>query len=451
MGEIENKEIENKEIIDFVLNSTKEEIFENVEDIHPADFLDALESYDGDPTAIVRRLPDAYVALLVEQADDDEKYDLYSLFPETRREHILSEMSSDELVDLLGIVDDDIREQIMQKLNKEDAAEVKELLRYGEETAGGIMATEFISIREGMTVSQTIEYLRQEAPNSETPYYIYVLDEAEKLRGVVSLRDLITTDSGEYIKNIMNEKVLSVPVDMDQEEVGLFFEKYGYMVVPVVDAEDVMLGIITADDIVGIITEEHTQDMYRMAGLDEDESVDSSVFDSIKSRLPWLLVNMVTAIIASSMVRIFEGTLAQVVALATFMPIVAGMGGNAGAQSLTLIVRSIALGELSMENAKHVLIKELKVGFINGIVIGLLMAVLGYIFEGNFYFALVIGLALFLNLLVASISGYFVPVTLKKLNIDPALASSIFVTTFTDTLGFFFFLGLATMMMAKLL
>ncbi|MDO4719485.1 MAG: magnesium transporter [Peptostreptococcaceae bacterium] len=451
MGEIENKEIENKEIIDFVLNSTKEEIFENVEDIHPADFLDALESYEGDPTAIVRRLPDAYVALLVEQADDDEKYDLYSLFPEARREHILSEMSSDELVDLLGIVDDEIREQIMQKLNKEDAAEVKELLRYGEETAGGIMATEFISIREGMTVSQTIEYLRQEAPNSETPYYIYVLDEAEKLRGVVSLRDLITTDSGEYIKNIMNEKVLSVPVDMDQEEVGLFFEKYGYMVVPVVDAEDVMLGIITADDIVGVITEEHTQDMYRMAGLDEDESVDSSVLDSIKSRLPWLLVNMATAIIASSMVRIFEGTLAQVVALATFMPIVAGMGGNAGAQSLTLIVRSIALGELSMENAKHVLIKELKVGFINGIVIGLLMAVLGYIFEGNFYFSLVIGLALFLNLLVASISGYFVPVTLKKLNIDPALASSIFVTTFTDTLGFFFFLGLATMMMAKLL
>lgn len=450
MNPEENKNERNK-IIDYILNSTREEIFENVEDIHPADFLEALEAYEGDRTAILRMLPDAYIALLVEQADDDEKYDLFSFFSETRKGHILSEMSSDELVDLIGIVDEDIREQIIQKLNKEDAAEVQELLSYGEETAGGIMATEFISIQEEMTVAATIDFLRKEAPNSETPYYIYVLDENEVLKGVVSLRDLITTSSDEQIKNIMNEKVLSVPVDMDQEEVSLFFEKYGYMVVPVVDAEGVMLGIITADDIVGIITEEHTQDMYRMAGLDEDEDVDSSVLDSIKSRLPWLLVNMVTAIIASSMVKLFEGTLAQVVALATFMPIVAGMGGNAGAQSLTLIVRSIALGELSVENARKVLFKELQVGLINGLVIGLIMAVLGYLFERNIYLSLVVGLALFLNLVVAAVSGYFVPVTLKKVNVDPALASSIFVTTFTDTLGFFFFLGLATVMMSKLL
>lgn len=439
------------EIIDFVLNATREEIFENVEDIHPADFLEALEKYEEDPTAILRRLPDAYIALLVDQAEDDEKYDLFSFFSETRKEHILSEMSSDELVDLLGIVDEEIKEQIIQKLDIEDAAEVQELLSYGEETAGGIMATEFISIKEEMTVSQTIDFLRQEAPNSETPYYIYVLDEHEILRGVVSLRDIITTESAEHIKNIMNEKVLSVPVDMDQEEVGLLFEKYGYMVIPVVDPEGVMLGIITADDILAVISEEHTQDMYRMAGLDEDEDVDSSILDSIKSRLPWLLVNLLTAIIASSMVRLFESTLAQVVALATFMPIVAGMGGNAGAQSLTLIVRSIALGELSVDNAKKVLFKELKVGLINGIAIGLIMGILGYLFDGNIYLALVIGVALFLNMVVAAISGYFVPVTLKKLNIDPALASSIFVTTFTDTLGFFFFLGLATLMMSKLL
>lgn len=439
------------EIIDFVLNSTREEIFESIEDVHPADFLEALDAYEGDRSAILRRLPDAYIALLVEQAEDDEKYDIFCFFPEARKEHILSEMSSDELVDFLGIVDEHIKEQIIQKLNKEDAAEVKELLSYGEETAGGIMATEFISIREDMSVSETISFLRKEAPNSETPYYIYVLDDAEVLKGVVSLRDLITTDAAELIKNIMNEKVLSVPVDMDQEEVGHVFEKYGYMVIPVIDDAGVMLGIITADDILAVITDEHTQDMYRMAGLDEDEDVDSSVLDSIKSRLPWLLVNLITAVIASSMVKLFEGTLEQIVALATFMPIVAGMGGNAGAQSLTLIVRSIALGELSMDNAGKVLAKGLQVGFINGLAIGLIMAILGYLFEGNIYLAFVIGMALFLNLIVAAISGYFVPVTLKKLHVDPALASSIFVTTFTDTLGFFFFLGLATIMMSKIL
>ena len=439
------------QILEFILESPFETILEQIDEIHPVDFLEALGEFDDDPLIILEKLPDEYVALLLDYAEDDEKFNLLSLFSKNRQAQIISEMSSDELVDLLGTLDEDEQNEIITNMNTEEVEEVKTLLSYDPESAGGIMATEFISIKETDTVNETINYLRTMAPDSETPYYIYVVDDLDVLKGVVPLRQIIVSTPDTLIKDIMIENIISAPVDMDQEEVSHIFEKYGFMAIPVVDHNGEILGIITVDDVMEIMKEEYTEDMFRLAGLDEEEKVAGTVIGAIKSRLPWLLVNLVTATLAAKTVSLFENTIAQIVALATFMPMVAGMGGNAGSQTLTLIIRGIAIGEISYENQTGILKKEIAIGIINGLCLGLVVGVLGYFWVGSLAFGFVIGTAMLLNLIVATISGYLVPILLKKVGIDPALASAVFVTTVTDVLGFFFFLGLATIMLQYLI
>ena len=439
------------QILEFILESPFETILEQIDEIHPVDFLEALGEFDDDPLIILEKLPDEYVALLLDYAEDDEKFNLLSLFSKNRQAQIISEMSSDELVDLLGTLDEDEQNEIITNMNTEEVEEVKTLLSYDPESAGGIMATEFISIKETDTVNETINYLRTMAPDSETPYYIYVVDDLNVLKGVVPLRQIIVSTPDTLIKDIMIENIISAPVDMDQEEVSHIFEKYGFMAIPVVDHNGEILGIITVDDVMEIMKEEYTEDMFRLAGLDEEEKVAGTVIGAIKSRLPWLLVNLVTATLAAKTVSLFENTIAQIVALATFMPMVAGMGGNAGSQTLTLIIRGIAIGEISYENQADILKKEIAIGIINGLCLGLVVGVLGYFWVGSLAFGFVIGTAMLLNLIVATISGYLVPILLKKVGIDPALASAVFVTTVTDVLGFFFFLGLATIMLQYLI
>lgn len=439
------------QILEFILESPFETILEQIDEIHPVDFLEALGEFDDDPLIILEKLPDEYVALLLDYAEDDEKFNLLSLFSKNRQAQIISEMSSDELVDLLGTLDEDEQNEIITNMNTEEVEEVKALLSYDPESAGGIMATEFISIKETDTVNETINYLRTMAPDSETPYYIYVVDDLDVLKGVVPLRQIIVSTPDTLIKDIMIENIISAPVDMDQEEVSHIFDKYGFMAIPVVDHNGEILGIITVDDVMEIMKEEYTEDMFRLAGLDEEEKVAGTVIGAIKSRLPWLLVNLVTATLAAKTVSLFENTIAQIVALATFMPMVAGMGGNAGSQTLTLIIRGIAIGEISYENQADILKKEIAIGIINGLCLGLVVGVLGYFWVGSLAFGFVIGTAMLLNLIVATISGYLVPVLLKKVGIDPALASAVFVTTVTDVLGFFFFLGLATVMLQYLI
>ncbi len=442
---MKNIELNATEIIQLLRVADEEQMVLFLEEVHPADVLDAIHMYAEDPTALLQRLPEQFLASIIDEAEDDEKYELLTLFSKKQQMDIVDEMSSDELVDLLGAIDEQEQDSIIVNMDAEDAAEVRELLSYEPETAGGIMATEFLSLKEEMTVQETLTYLQKEAPDAETFYYIYVLDKDGVLKGVVSLRDMIKSAFETRLGDIMKENVVSVPVDMDQEAIGRMFEKYGYFIIPVVNAGNQMLGVITVDDVMEILIDEDTEDLYRLAGLQESEKVDGGVWASVKSRLPWLIVNLFTAILAASTVSLFEDTIAKVVALAAFMPIVAGMGGNAGTQTLTLIVRGIALDEVRPENARKILKKEIGVGILNGVVLGSAVAFLGYIWEGSYVFGLVIGVAMLLNLIMATLAGYFVPLTLKKLNIDPALASAVFVTTVTDVLGFFFFLGLATL------
>lgn len=445
------KELNEKDLLEKLLNYTQEELEEKIEDIHPADVLDLLHDNEDDFFKILKRLPDWFIAAILEEEDDEEKYEILKKFSENKQKKILGEMSSDELTDLVGVLDEEEIKDVLKKINEEDRKDVYKLLSYEPDTAGGIMATEFVSIRENKTIEKTLKYLQKEAPDAESAYYLYVINKENVLKGVVSLRDIVCNDFDTKISEITNTNVISVPYYMDQEEVASKFEKYGFMTMPVVDENNKILGIVTVDDIVEVMQEETTEDIHRLGGVDEEEKVDGFLRDSVKSRLPWLIVNLITAILAASVVGAFEGTISQVVTLATFMPIVAGMGGNAGTQSLTIVVRGIALGELDKDNGMRIFIKELLVGLVTGIVIGAIIAVLGFIWERNFVFGIVIGVAMILNMMVATMSGFIVPVILKKLKVDPALASAVFVTTVTDVLGFFFFLGLATMFISYLI
>lgn len=444
------RKITQAELLDILLNKSKKDIEAIIDTIHPADILDILHEDKDIAQTILNKLPYEMIADIVEYEDDEDKYELLKQFSDFKQKKILEEMSSDEITDLIGELDEEEVEDVLGKMNKEDRKDVKNLMKYDPDTAGGIMSTEFINIHSNNTVRKTLEFL-QTNTDEETTYYLYVTDKDMTLKGVVSLREIVTSPFDTQILDITNPNVIAVHLEDDQEEVAHVFEKYSFVMMPVVDNLNHLLGVITFDDIMDVIQEENTEDIHHLGGVGKEEKVDSTLFESSKSRLPWLIVNLATAVLAAFVVSIFEGTIAQVVSLATIMPIVTGMGGNAGTQSLTIVVRGLSLGELTKENAKRILLKELGVGIVSGLVIGVIIALGAMMFEGNPVFGIVTGLAMFLNMILANIAGYFIPVVLEKLHVDPALASGVFVTTVTDVLGFFFFLGLATMALPYLL
>ena len=421
-----------------LIDSNTNELQQYLEDLHPADILEVLRDRDLNKLEVMEKLPTRLLADVFEEMEEEEKEDFLNLFPEPAQYKIVDEMTSDEIADLLANFEPKRITRFLANIGKEAAEDVKELLTYEDDTAGGLMASEFVAINETMNVKETLKYLQIAVLDVESAYYLYVLDKDDILKGIVSLRELVISTFDTKIGDIMNENVKSVPLEMDQEEVAALFEKYGFQAVPVTDEKGKMLGIITVDDIIEVVREEATEDILRLAGVNEGEIIDGSTFASVKSRLPWLSVNLVTAILAGATVGLFSDTIDKVVILAAFNPIIAGMGGNAGTQSLTLIVRGIALGEFTKENAKKVFRKELLVGLFNGLAIGALIAVIGMLWSHKPVFGIVVGISMLANMCVATIVGYLVPVALKKLKIDPALASAVFVTTFTDVCGVLF-------------
>ncbi len=444
------RKITNEELKQLLLRGNEAEIKAVITDIHPVVILDLIHENEESAYALLAHLSDEVIAEVVEEEDDEDKYELLKLFSDVKQKHILEVMSKDEVTDLLGELEDEEQQELLAKLDNEDRQDVKELMSYPKECAGGLMTTEFISIRAKNTVYQTLEYLQRNT-DAEMAYYLYVTDRQNVLKGVVSLRDIVSSNFDTNMLEITNPNVISVQYDEDQEAVWKQFEKYGFVMMPVVDEEHHMLGVITVDDIMDVIQEETTEDINRLGQVGKEERIDSQLFESLKSRLPWLVINLFTAVLAAAVISCFEGTISQVVSLATIMPIVTGMGGNAGTQSLTIVVRGLSLGELTKENAMKILAKEIGVGLFSGVVIGLFIAIGAMLFEQNPIFGLVTGVAMFLNMILATIAGYFIPVILEKCNVDPALASGVFVTTVTDVLGFLFFLGLATIALPYLL
>jgi magnesium transporter len=358
---------------------------------------------------------------------------------------LAQEIPSDDAAPLIDRLHDDLRLAVLELIRPKPGGGVSELLEYEEQTAGRLMNPNVFALAEELTAGEAITAL-QAARDVEMVFYLYVVDERRHLVGVVSLRRLLLVSPDTPLKRIMTTDVYSARVDTDQEEVARMVASYNLLAVPVVDAENKLAGVVTVDDVIDVIKDEATEDVYRLAGVSKDDGVLTPPGESLRRRLPWLLVNLVTAFLAAMVVGLFQGTIEKVVALAVFMPIVAGMGGNAATQTLAVVVRGIALGELTWANARQAVFKEGLVGIGNGLGAGAVGALGVIVFtpDHNWVLGLILMAAMVLNMFVAATAGTLIPLGLRAAKVDPALASSVFITTFTDVFGFFSFLGLGT-------
>ena len=363
---------------------------------------------------------------------------------------LAQEIPSDDAAALVGQLPEELSAVVLEMIRPKPGGGVTELLEYEEKTAGRLMDPNVFALSEDLTAGEAITAL-QTSRDVEMVFYLYVVDARRHLVGVVSLRRLLLVAPDTPLKRIMTTDVYSARVDTDQGEVAREVASYNLLAIPVVDAENKLAGIITVDDVIDIIKDEATEDVYRLAGVSAEDGVLMPPFDSLRRRLPWLMVNLATAFLAASVVGLFQGTISQVVTLAVFMPVVAGMGGNAGTQTLAVIVRGLALGELTWSNARSALWKEALVGLGNGVVLGVVAALAAWALKGNPVLGGVLALAMIINMFVAATAGTVIPLSLRALNIDPALASSVFITTLTDVFGFLSFLGLATLFLPYLI
>lgn len=417
-----------------------------LKDMHPSDIAEELEDLELPKIRkVLRKFSDEQVAEIITELPQEIQTDLLENMRLDRVSEIIPEMYTDDAADALGNVSPERLQDIMGKLSDTDVEEITNLLEYPEDTAGGIMRKEVNSVLTTMTLSEARESVRKdEDHDQDSAIYVYVVDENQKLQGVLRLRDLLFRDLRLKVSDVMISEVRSVSVNADQEEIANIFQKYNYLALPVVDDFGKLIGLVTSDDVIDVIQEEATEDMQRMVGLSGEEMVTTPWSRSVKNRLPWLLVNLGTAFLAAWVVSMFEDTLAKYAMLAAFLPIVGGMGGNAGAQTLTIVVRSLALGEIEDNEWRKVLSKEIIVGAVAGVAIGIAVGAISWLWRGDVVIGLVVCLAMLLNMIAAASAGVLVPIGLRAVKVDPALASSIMVTTVTDVVGFLLFLSLAS-------
>ena len=412
---------------------------------HPSDLAGALRELElPEQVTVLRQLPAEAAGAVLYEMDDDRRLALVEALGQGEVSRILDEMPPDDAADVVEALPEEQASQILDRMPPAEAEEIQELLQYGESTAGGIMTPEFVAVHEDMTVAQALEHLRK-AVTREGVFHVYVVDSHDHLVGVVPLRRLITADPATPVHAIRRPDVISVTAETDQEEVARLVTKHSLLAVPVVSRDNRLLGTITVDDVIDVIHEEATEDIHHLGGVSADETIFDPAGKVARRRLFWLLVNLPTAVLAATVVGLFEPSIQALAALAVFMPIVAGMGGNAGIQTFTVIVRAIALGDLTVANTRKVLFREAVIGLANGAGTGLVAGVIAYLWKGDPLLGLILGLAMITNMLVAALTGTLVPVALKLLRVDPAVASGVVVTTFTDCSGFLSFLGLATL------
>ena len=358
---------------------------------------------------------------------------------------LTQELPSDDAAAIIDHLPEELSAAVLELIQKRPAGgEVGELLEYAEQTAGRIMNPKVFALSEDVTAAEAITAL-QGSRDVEMVFYLYVIDARRHLVGVVSLRRLLLVPPATPLKRIMTTDLISVRADMDQEEVARQVASYNLLAIPVVDEENKLVGVITVDDVIDVIKDEATEDVYRLAGVAGDDRVFTPASESLRKRLPWLVINLGTAFLAASVVGVFESTIGIVTALAVFMPVVAGMGGNAATQTLTVIVRGIALGELTWGNTRKALFKEAAVGLGNGIACGTIGALVVWLFKGDPVLGGILALAMIINMFVAATAGTVIPLSLRALKVDPALGSAVFITTLTDVFGFLSFLGLGAL------
>ncbi|MFQ5441122.1 MAG: magnesium transporter [Thermodesulfobacteriota bacterium] len=437
-----------EEIKELLESRDREAVEKLLSGLHASDIGRMFKGLDEEEAlALFRMLTDIMASEVLLELDEHMRDRLLSSIRPERLVNVVEKMESDDAADIISELPDEHARHVLDGIDKEESIEVQKLLAYPEDTAGGKMQAELVAVPDNETVERAIQVLREKSRGLEHISNIFVVDSAGRLTGVVPLDKLIFEEPSMRMGDIMDKEPLKVTTDVDQEEVARLFERYDLLSLPVVDEGGRLVGRITVDDVVDVIEEEIFEDFYRMAGLNKEERVLDPAARSIRMRLPWLMVNLLTAFLAASVVKVFEGTIEKLVLLAVLMPIVAGMGGNAGIQTITVVVRGLALGELTLKDARRVLIKEALVGFFNGILFGLGAAVIAYLVGAEPMLGLLIFLAMISNLIIAGLTGSLIPLVLKWFKFDPAISSGIFVTTCTDIGGFLSFLGLATVFM----
>lgn len=430
----------------------KEQLQQIYEGVNPYDFAHAVSDLDEDELPkIIPLLRDDTLSSVLEESDDDERYQIASLLDDPRMLTVFSGMQKDDIVDMLGDFPIGRRKKIIDLMKTDDRKIITNLLKYPEESAGGLMTTSYIALRGNLSVKEALEKIREIGPKTEIIETIFVINDKRQLIGTCDLRDLLSGSRASLLNSLMDTHVISVQPETDQEETAKMVSRYNLNVIPVVSHSNQILGIVTVDDVIDVIIEEYNEDMLQMAGVSKEESLDTTLQESVKMRLPWLLVNLLTAFLASLTVRLFEGTIEKVVALSSIMTIISGMGGNAGTQTMSILVRQLAREKLKFSDYIKPFLKEIFLGIINGAACGLVTAVVVAVLNHSFYLGLISLLAMIGNLIVAGIFGFLVPLILDKCHADPAVSSSIFVTTATDVLGFFIFLGLATLFLRYLI
>ncbi len=411
-------------------------VLQSLPPIERQEFLDVLIGHSRAGSILAELRPDMTKEILQQVSDE-------------RVASLVKRQEPDEAADLLGLLPEERADGVLRLLDEKIAANLDRLMTYGRDTAGGLMTTRFVALQGSVSVGDAIARIRGE-PQAEMVFYLYVIDGQGRLEGVVSLRQLVLARADVTLGAIMNPKVIRVRADEPRSSASEMIARYNLLALPVVDAANTLIGIITVDDAIDAMTDETTREMYRMAGLNTEDRVGSPPLSSVRRRLPWMLANLATSILASWVVWLFEGSIQQVVALAVFLPIVAGMGGNAATQTLTVVIRGIALGEADFKTAWSTILREILVGASIGVATGAVMALVAVLWKGIPALGLVIGLAMIFDLVIAGLTGAAIPLVLKRLRLDPALGSGVVVTTFTDCFGFLSFLGLATLLLRYL-
>ncbi|MBK4215093.1 magnesium transporter [Paracoccus caeni] len=437
-----------QQINEAIDNEDPERLNQLLEPMHAADIADIIEHLVPAKRRIFIGLYGGEIdGEILSEIDESIRDEVVEQLPRDVLAEAVREMDSDDVVDLIEDMDEPEREEILAALDAGDRAAVQQSLAYPEYSAGRLMQSEVVTAPEHWTAGEAIDFLRREDWLPEQFYHIVLVDPRRHPVGYVTLGRLLAAKRSTPMRELEEDSFRTISAYADEGDVAYAFNQYHLISAPVVDADDRLVGVITIDDAMAVLDEEHEEDILRLAGVGDESSLTDTVPQTVRQRVPWLATNILTALAAASVIGLFEGSIAQLVALAVLMPIVASMGGNAGTQTLTVAVRGLATKDLTVDNSMRVIRREALVGLLNGTIFGLAVGAVTYFWFGNFALGAVIGFAMIINLFVAALAGILVPLALDKLGADPALASPTFVTTVTDVVGFFAFLGLATVVL----
>jgi magnesium transporter len=428
------------------LEGTDAELKEALEDYHASEIAIIFEKLEPEARErIINVLPIDVASDVISEMDEEHHPEdiLFNLAPEKRTE-IVEELDYDDATDLISQLEEHEQHEILKDVDHEDATEIRSLLSYAEDTAGGLMNTDVIQVNMNMDKKDALDEIIRQSEEMEDFYTIYVVDGREILQGILSVKDIIKAKADAKVADLVKTDFVYVKAGLDQEDVAKLFSQYNLSSIPVVNDDMRLLGRITVDDIIDVMEEENTEDILKISGVSEDEELSGNWQDAVKSRLPWLVINLGTAFLAASIIRHFDSTVAKLPTLAAYMTVIAGMGGNAATQALAVTVRRISLNDLNDKQAYNTVLKEFLVGVINGAANGVIVCGVALFYDSNPMLGLVLFLAMTGNLITAGLTGASIPLLLKRVGIDPAVASSIIITTFTDCIGFLLPLWLAT-------